>query len=383
MSIIAGYSAPSSQFGKINLAIWEYASPASTSNPALNLSNNPTNYLSSARSSGLKCVATILAPWNSGMNALLKDSTYRAQLIANISNLVISYGFDGVAVDWECDNQDITAAQLTTFYQELRSALGSTKIICTAENYGKVVFETAILNYIDWIGLMIYDVGDPVNNIPWYGTYTQFQTEIQRWIGAGFPANRLVAGISFAARLGIAASGWYSYATVSGSDPNANINNNYYYNGKALVDQKCKYAVGLGLGGIFTYASSFDRTDSLSLLDTIVANMGSSPPPPSGFPAGKPKTALVPVTVVPSGLPCEVEVFLGIDQSTPASTSGKLSLVSTGAVQNVNCPVTMPASPGIYNVYINLYILGSLFSSFVSTVPVSVYSGSVGEPTWP
>nr|MDD4985451.1 hypothetical protein [Dehalococcoidales bacterium] len=57
------------------------------------------------------------------------------------------------------------------------------------------------------------------------------------------------------------------------------------------------------------------------------------------FGPGISKTAKVPVDVDPSGLSCQLEVFLGPNESTKVATSGLKSFISTGVQQSVAAPV--------------------------------------------
>jgi hypothetical protein len=74
------------------------------------------------------------------------------------------------------------------------------------------------------------------------------------------------------------------------------------------------------------------------------------------FNPGQSKSAAVPVTVQPSGLPSAIEVFLGPNEATRIATSGLLPFTSLGNQQVIVAPVVMPGVPGSYHVYIDLYV---------------------------
>jgi hypothetical protein len=100
------------------------------------------------------------------------------------------------------------------------------------------------------------------------------------------------------------------------------------------------------------------------------------------FGPGTVKTARAPVTVIPAGLNCQAEIFLGLTDTNKAATSGKISFVSTGAAQTVTFPITMPMTPGQYNVYIDVWAEGYLLTAYIATEPVIIPSGTVGPPVW-
>lgn len=100
------------------------------------------------------------------------------------------------------------------------------------------------------------------------------------------------------------------------------------------------------------------------------------------FSPGISKTAKVPVTVTPSGLACQLEVFLGPAPTTKAATSGLVSFTSTAAQQVVSAPVAMPAAGGAYHVYIDLYVLGTYLVGYVATEDVIIPTATISPITW-
>jgi len=101
------------------------------------------------------------------------------------------------------------------------------------------------------------------------------------------------------------------------------------------------------------------------------------------LPPGAAKTATVPVTAKPAGMACEVELFLGPNDTTKVATSGRKPFTSTGALQNVTCPVTMPTNGGsAYHVYIDVYTGGYKFIAGIATEDVVIPGGSIGPIDW-
>ncbi len=86
------------------------------------------------------------------------------------------------------------------------------------------------------------------------------------------------------------------------------------------------------------------------------------------------KTAVAPITVAPAGLSCEAELFLGPNDATPVASSGLRPFVSSGAAQQVSFPVVMPANPGTYHVYVDLYAAGYYQAGYQSTEDVVIAS---------
>lgn len=82
-----------------------------------------------------------------------------------------------------------------------------------------------------------------------------------------------------------------------------------------------------------------------------------------GFVSGSTHTAAINLTIAPSGLNCQIELWLSPNQTTKSATSGLVAFTSTGQSQSVSCSVKMPAA-GTYNVYLDLYQNGVLLAGY-------------------
>lgn len=83
------------------------------------------------------------------------------------------------------------------------------------------------------------------------------------------------------------------------------------------------------------------------------------------FSPGSAHIYIAPITVSPSGLSCETELYLGPDEMTKVVTSGLVAFTSTGASQDIRLPVTMPSTEGTYHGYIDVYAGGVLIGAYV------------------
>jgi len=98
---------------------------------------------------------------------------------------------------------------------------------------------------------------------------------------------------------------------------------------------------------------------------------------------GSARTAVAPITVSPSGLNCTAELFLGPNDATKVATSGLKAFTSTGAVQSVRLPVTMPTEGGLaYHVYLDIFVNGMRLLAYQATEDVIIPAGQVGPITW-
>lgn len=98
---------------------------------------------------------------------------------------------------------------------------------------------------------------------------------------------------------------------------------------------------------------------------------------------GVSRTAVAPITVSPSGLSCQAELFLGPNDITKVATSGLKAFTSTGIAQSVRLPVTMPTAGGVaYHVYLDVFVNGYRLLAYTATEDVIIPSGKVDEIIW-
>lgn len=98
---------------------------------------------------------------------------------------------------------------------------------------------------------------------------------------------------------------------------------------------------------------------------------------------GVSRTAVAPITVSPSGLSCQAELFLGPNDATKVVTSGLKAFTSTGVAQPVRLPVTMPTAGGVaYHVYLDIFVNGYRLLAYTATEDVIIPAGEVGPITW-
>lgn len=97
---------------------------------------------------------------------------------------------------------------------------------------------------------------------------------------------------------------------------------------------------------------------------------------------GSAHAAVAPVTVTPSGLSCKGELWLTTNGTTKNATSGLVNFTSTGVVQSVRFPVTMPAVAGEFMVYLDIYANNLIIGSYKATENVVCPGVEVGEIIW-
>jgi chitinase len=284
---------PAVKLKQLTSVIWEGVTPKSSDNMTLKRIDDGhisdcVAVINSCHAAGIPCVLSVYAPWDQPAynNAFMSVNSKR-HLINNIVNLIRQYGFDGVDMDWECDNDPgLSANTYAQFYADLYTQIHwMGKTIGITENYGKVTLPTYAQNYLDTISLMDYDIGPSQT---WYGTMSDVQTDMNSWVKAGFSKSKLILGINFAARYQTG-DGWFSWEYVVDTynpSPSSTTADNLCFNGINLTIKKAKWVIDNRFGGVFCYEVNLDKmNDDRSLLRNIYLTylrsderFGNSPP---------------------------------------------------------------------------------------------------------
>jgi hypothetical protein len=353
-----------------------------------------TSKTHAAGGKALACIAG--GDWNTwstssgilNFTSILTNPTLRAKLITNLMNFVSTYNLDGIWIDWE--SSDVTEAVYHTFLVALRAALPSGKLIAVCafpdNNYPNYYLTaSADAPLVDMFEVMLYGMG----TYPAVATYDDFVTFAGRWLSPlwyGFPPNKVDLGIPVSATdaVNVMLTGYYRVVAEYDPDPSLNqlsVSTVLGWNGSPVtvsggvlwwsgVDldiQKTQWAMANKAGGVMLYAANMDAVGSPKSLLTNIYNTIIA----GGFTHGTVHTANFSVTVVPSGLSCQVELYLGPNASTKSATTGLITFTSTGTVQNLSLSLTMPTA-GTYNVYINVYAGGVLVKEYIGTTQVVV-----------
>jgi len=203
-----------------------------------------------------------------------------ASFTAAIMDVVNTYGFDGVDMDWEHPR---TGAASATQYQKLmlslrkeldkQNGLLSSAVLSGVSADGVVFYDSAahsdaVLNAVDHLNVMAYDGGDGDR----HSSYSFAVNCGNYWAKTRkMDPKKVVLGVPFYGR-----PSWESYDNILKANPNAYntdvsmINGlQAYYNGIPTITAKTQWAKA-NAGGIMMWEVSQDTLDkSKSLLSTI------------------------------------------------------------------------------------------------------------------
>ena len=154
-----------------------------------------------------------------GFSEMAKDTAKRKAFCNNVLKVCKDYGIDGVDLDWEYpthaahstkDGQDYyngadpsDTQNFTLLVQELRETLGDNRLITyAASSSGNYMNHKAALDYVDYINVMTYSMGDPpYHNSPLYASELtrklSGEQSIENMHSKGVPYDRMNYGVGF------------------------------------------------------------------------------------------------------------------------------------------------------------------------------------------
>jgi chitinase len=166
-----------------------------------------------ARKHGVKPILGVGQQYWSGQTTNFQSaiSNHRARLVDNIMDVVKTYGFDGVDLDWEPFNAAVNGRAMSAFAEDLRSRLGTTRTLSASVIITDYVYWGSAHRPFDRIGVMTYDMAgtwDPYSwhNAALYGPSKatgsswlpwSIDLAVRRFRDAGVPAEKLSIGLPF------------------------------------------------------------------------------------------------------------------------------------------------------------------------------------------
>lgn len=238
--------------------------------------------VSQAHAHGVKVLIAI-GGWNNGDDSafisLAARADYRRNFVNSVVNFIQQYNLDGVDIDWEYPNAGSQANNFTLLMQELSSAMRSRGKLLTAAvtaNDFPGSVNTAVINAVDFLNLMVYDLGNP------HSSYSAAVSAMNHWRNQeGLPKEKAVLGLPFYSRAGGAYRSYNDIIAQYGAAAAYNEGTGGLdYNGIPTIQAKTELALDMG-GGVMFWELSQDTLDETSLLSAIwdVVSDGDTPDP--------------------------------------------------------------------------------------------------------
>ena len=176
------------------------------SDPAF--SANAKALIAAAHANNVKVLLNVWSAPGSNFNAAITGNLN--VLADNLMNLVNTYGYDGLDLDWEAG---LTTSSMATLVSTLRSRLGG-KLLTADASVTDYAFWGSVQANLDRVNVMTYDLNGTWNGYSWFNSALygpsddsvwSIELATRRFLGAGIPAAKLNIGIPF-----------YGYVSSSG-----------------------------------------------------------------------------------------------------------------------------------------------------------------------
>ncbi|OQR91784.1 glycoside hydrolase family 18 [Thraustotheca clavata] len=235
------------------------------------------------RAGGAKPILSIGGGGNSAnFPALVASASSRNTFVNAVKNLVNQNNLAGVDIDWEFPDSSTDFSNYRVLAQQLRNALGSSKIISAAVPgwLSRTSMKPIISESLDFVNLMIYDNvynDDGRPNAALMGDSASVQAVVSTWLSAGIPAKKLVVGVPFYGYKGMSemtykeilpltksSSGWkYSFSDTSFTPQLVKGSEKITYDNAKSIAAKAKYTACMNLRGVFSWEVTQDNTNEL------------------------------------------------------------------------------------------------------------------------
>ena len=153
--------------------------------------------------------------WGAGnFSEMAASERHRKAFCKSCLDAVNTYGLDGIDLDWEyptngdagISHRDDDDDNFTLLVKDLRAVLGKDKLLtmASASNAKYVCFKD-FLDYMDWVNLMTYDMGEPPSNhnsalYKSSKTYRSCDESVALHLAAGVPYKKMTLGMAFYGR---------------------------------------------------------------------------------------------------------------------------------------------------------------------------------------
>jgi chitinase len=199
---------------------------------------------------------------------LTANSNTRRVFIENLLTYLLAHNLDGADFDWEFPQNDTEFSNYISLLTEAQTTLSARGMSVSVALPADPSFPLADFAVVDRVHIMSYDRAAK------HATYEQAMDDVQLFLDAGIPAQKLILGVPFYGRNMQPPYRVLSYAEImkqyqpaSGMDEVDGI----YFNGLETIQHKVCFSMEEGLGGVMIWELAHDTTVSNSLLQRMYA----------------------------------------------------------------------------------------------------------------
>lgn len=177
-----------------------------------NTAGDTVALIQAAHSNGTKVLAGVIQLSGRGGDFGGAIDNHLASLVLNIVNVVNTYGYDGVDLDWEPTPTGASLTKLVSLIEILRAALGP-RLISVDVAVWPTQWNAANTANVDRLNVMTYDMDETSGPWSWFNSALLWvnsndgvfsvQLVLFRFTGNGVPAAKINVGIPFYGRTSV------------------------------------------------------------------------------------------------------------------------------------------------------------------------------------
>lgn len=190
----------------------------------------------------------------------------RQTFIADLLDYLLTRNLDGADFDWEFPKTDAEFENYIALLTETKNAFSKYGLLVSVALPAESSYPPGDFAVVDRVHLMSYDRGDR------HSTYEQAVLDVQTFLDAGIPPEKLILGVPFYGRRISPPHNSLSYSEIMNSyspAPDVDEVDGMYFNGVDTIRQKVCYGISAGLGGFMVWELSQDTSDETSLLQQM------------------------------------------------------------------------------------------------------------------
>ncbi len=195
--------------------------------------------------------------------AMTANEQTRRHFVESLAEYVHKNKLNGTDFDWEFPQSETEFQNYILLLKEIRANFQPKGLILSVALSPDSEFPLKGFFVADRIQIMSYD------RSPQHSTYEQAVQDLQTFLDAGMPREKLILGLPFYGRKTVPPYNESTYAEIMDQyhpSPEIDEVNGIYFNGIATIQKKTCLALNENIGGVMIWELGQDTTDNTSLL---------------------------------------------------------------------------------------------------------------------